>query len=134
MKRLLVLIFSMLYILAACGGLESKVDGKTFIAEVGPKEDLKKLGYISFKEDEVTFSSDETKIERRGTVKYDEDEKIMIKLADNPVYKNGEMKLSNIVKSKEGLNAELEIYSNEKKVEVMKGKLFIQLTEKEEGK
>ncbi|WP_414050985.1 hypothetical protein [Macrococcus animalis] len=132
MKRLLVLIIGMLYILAACGGLESKIDGKTFIAEVGPKEDLKKLGYISFKEDEVTFSSDETKVERKGTMKFGKDDKVItVNLGDNPIYKNGEMKLRNIKEHDNGFIAELEIYENGKKVNVMKEKMYIKMTKKE---
>ncbi|MCH4984414.1 hypothetical protein AB4G91_07810 [Macrococcoides goetzii] len=129
MKKVLIMLLVMLTILfAACGGLAQELDGNRYIAKVGAKDNLITMGYMTFRGDKVIFSSDESKVTRTGTVTYDEQE-MTIKLADNPVYKDGVMKLKDIKGNEKGLVAEFEIYSESKKEN--KEKTYIKLIQQE---
>lgn len=129
MKKVLIMLLVMLTILfAACGGLAQELDGNRYIAKVGAKDNLTTMGYMTFRDDKVIFSSDESKVTRTGTVTYDEQE-MTIKLADNPVYKDGVMKLKDIKGNEKGLVAEFEIYSESKKEN--KEKTYIKLIQQE---
>lgn len=129
MKKVLIMLLVMLTILfAACGGLAQELDGNRYIAKVGAKDNLTTMGYMTFRDDKVIFSSDESKVTRKGTVTYDEEE-MTIKLADNPVYKDGVMKLKDIKENDKGLEAEFKVYSGNKKEN--KEKMYIKLIERE---
>lgn len=129
MKKVLIMLLVMLTtLIAACGGLKQEVDGNQYVAKVGSKDNLTTMGYMTFRDDKVIFSSDESKVTRKGTVTYDEQE-MTIKLADNPVYKDGVMKLKDIKENDKGLEAEFKVYSGNKKEN--KEKMYIKLIERE---
>lgn len=130
MKKVLIMLLIILTILlAACGGLKQEVDGNRYVAKVGSKGDFVTMGYVTFNDDKVIFSSDESKVTRKGTVTYDEEE-MSIKLAGNSIYKDGVMKLKDIKEIDKGLEAEFEVYSGNKKEN--KEKMFIKLIEQEQ--
>lgn len=123
-KVLIVLLFMLIFLLAACGGLKQELDGNQYIAKVGSKSNFTTMGYMTFNDDKVIFSSDESKVTRKGLVSYEENE-LTIKLADNPIYKDGVMKLKDIKEIDKGLEAEFEVYSTNKKEN--KEKMYIKL-------
>lgn len=130
MKKVLIMLLVILTILlAACGGLKQEVDGNRYVAKVGSKGDFVTMGYVTFNDEKVIFSSDESKVTRKGTVTYDEEE-MSIKLAGNPIYKDGVMKLKDIKEIDNGLEAEFEVYSGNKKEN--KEKMYIKLIEQEQ--
>lgn len=127
-KVLIMLLFMITTLLAACGGLKQKVDGNQYVAKIGSKDNLTTMGYMTFNDDNVIFSSDESKVTRTGTVTYDEQE-MTIKLAGNPIYQDGVMKLKDIKENDKGLEAEFKVYSGNKKEN--KEKMYIKLIERE---
>ncbi|TDM41604.1 hypothetical protein ETI06_00575 [Macrococcoides goetzii] len=130
MKKVLIMLLVILTILlAACGGLKQEVDGNRYVAKVGSKGDFVTMGYVTFNDEKVIFSSDESKVTRKGTVTYD-DQEMSIKLAGNPIYKDGVMKLKDIKEIDKGLEAEFEVYSGNKKEN--KEKMYIKLIEQEQ--